>query len=119
MSLRLLVDEDAQDKLLVKFLRDAGHDVITVNQAGLMSETDDIVLDYAKKEKRLLLTFNCDDFQALHEADPIHSGIFVVYHNDNFSKNMSYSEIVQAIANLESAGIPLANQFIRLNHWNY
>jgi hypothetical protein len=32
---------------------------------------------------------------------------------------MSFKAIVRAIANLEAAKVPLANQFISLNHWNY
>jgi predicted nuclease of predicted toxin-antitoxin system len=112
-------DEDAQDKLLVKLLRNAGHDVITVNEAGLMSSSDSIVLDYARTNNRLLLTYNCDDFEELHKAQPLHLGILAVYRDKNSSKNMSFQQIVRAIANLESFGIPLANQFIALNHWNY
>jgi predicted nuclease of predicted toxin-antitoxin system len=56
LSLKLLIDEDAQDKVLVKLLRQAGHEVITVNQAGLMSQPDFIVLDYARNADRILLT---------------------------------------------------------------
>ena len=119
MSLQLLIDEDAQDKLLVKLLREASHDVITVNEASLMSQPDAIVLAYAKEKNRLLLTFNCDDFEALHQENPRHPGILAVYQNANFAKDMSYKKIVGAIANLEASRIPLANQFISLNHWNY
>jgi hypothetical protein len=32
---------------------------------------------------------------------------------------MSFQAIIKAIANLEAAHIPLTNQFIALNHWNY
>jgi hypothetical protein len=32
---------------------------------------------------------------------------------------MSFKAIVNAIANLETANVPLANQFISLNQWNY
>jgi predicted nuclease of predicted toxin-antitoxin system len=69
LSLKLLIDEDAQDKVLVKLLRQAGHEVITVNQAGLMSQPDFIVLDYARNADRILLTLNCRDFQSLHAGD--------------------------------------------------
>ena len=119
MSLNLLIDEDSQAKLLVTLLLQAGHDVLTVNDAGLSGQADSVVFDYARKERRLVLTRNYDDFQALHQANSLHPGILVVYHDDNYSKNMSHQEIVNAIANLETAGIPLANQFIALNHWNY
>ncbi|MBC1196963.1 DUF5615 family PIN-like protein [Microcystis aeruginosa BLCCF158] len=119
MSLKLLIDEDAQDKVLVKLLRQAGHEVITVNEAGLMSQPDFIVLDYARNADRILLTLNCRDFQSLHAADSHHPGILAIYQEANPSKKMSFKAIVNAIANLETAKVPLANQFISLNHWNY
>jgi predicted nuclease of predicted toxin-antitoxin system len=113
------MDEDSQDKILVRLLRRAGHDVITVNEVGLTGQQDPVVLDYARQTLRLLFTFNCDDFQVLHEANPNHPGILVVYHNDDFSKDMGFKAIIRAIANLEAANIPLINQFMTLNHWNY
>lgn len=119
MSLKLFVDEDIQDKLLVKLLRNAGHDVITVNEAGLGGSPDSIVLDYARTNDRLVLTYNCNDFEELHKVQPLHPGILAVYRDNNSSKNMSFKEIVKAIANLEAAMMPLANQFISLNQWNY
>jgi predicted nuclease of predicted toxin-antitoxin system len=119
LSLELLIDEDSQDRLLVKLLRQANHDVITVNEAELMGQPDSVVLNYAKKSNRILLTYNCDDFEALHEANSTHSGILAIYRSSNRSKNMTFKDLVRAIANLESAAFPLANQFISLNHWNY
>lgn len=119
MSLRLLLDEDSQAKRLVNLLKEAGHDVITVNEAGLMSKPDSVVLDYARQEGRVLLTRNCDDFQNIHQLNSVHSGILAVYEYPDSSKNMSYQKIVKAIANLETAGFSLENQFIALNQWNY
>ncbi len=113
------MDEDSQDKHLVRLLRRAGHDVITVNEVSLAGQPDPVVLDYARQTKRNVFTFNCDDFQALHDANPNHPGILVVYHNYDFSKDMSFFAIVKALANLEAANVPLANQFISLNSWNY
>ena len=119
LSLRLLVDEDSQAKRFVNLLKQAGHDVITVNEAGLMSKPDSVVLDYARQEGRTLLTRNCDDFQNLHSLNPVHSGILAVYEYADTSKNMNHQKIVKAIANLETAGFSLDNQFISLNQWNY
>ncbi len=119
MSLRLLIDEDSQAKHLVNLLQSAGHDVITVNQAGLMSKPDSVVLDYAKQEERVLLTRNCDDFQTLHGANANHPGILAVYQHSDSSKSMSYLSIVKSIANLEASDYSLAHQFIPLNQWNY
>ncbi|MGL6338431.1 MAG: DUF5615 family PIN-like protein [Waterburya sp.] len=119
MSLKLLIDEDSQAQPLVNLLRNANHDVLTVNKAGLMSQPDNIVLDYAIQNNRVLLTRNCRDFKALHEINLIHPGILAIYQEANPLKKMSHKDIVKAIANLEFANFSLANQFIALNHWNY
>jgi len=119
LSLRLLIDEDSQAKPLVKMLREALHDVLTVNEAGLQGKIDSLVLDYARQDNRVLLTHNCDDFEELHEANSTHLGILAVYKNDDPSKDMSFRAIVKAISNLEAALVPLAEQFIPLNAWNY
>ncbi len=119
MSLKLLIDEDSQAKPLVSLLRKTGHDVETANEAGLSGKEDFLVLDYARVTNRILLTQNCDDFEALHKTNSKHPGIFVVYQNNNRFKYMSRQELVKAIANIETAGITLTNQFISLNQWNY
>ena len=109
MSLQLLIDEDSQDKRLVKLLRDAGHNVVTVNELELMGQPDSVIFASARNSNRLILTFNCDDFQFLHEGNQ----------NADLSKNMSFKAIVKAIANLEASMISLTKQFISLNQWNY
>lgn len=119
MSLRLLIDEDSQAKLLVDLLKIAGHDVVTINELELSGSDDTIVLDCARKQERVLLTQNCRDFEALHQLNSSHPGILAIYQDNYSSKDMSFKDIVKAIANLEVANIPLANQFISLNHWNY
>ena len=119
MSLKLLIDEDSQALSLIKTLRKANHDVVTANEANLMGQPDDIVLEYATQNNRIVLTRICRDFEALHESSPNHPGIFGVYQEANPLKKMSRQDIVNAIANLEAAQIPLQNQFISLNHWNY
>ena len=119
MSLRLLLDEDIQAKLLVTLLRKAGHDALTINDVNLTGQLDPVILDYARQTNRILLTQNCHDFENLHSINPNHLGILAIYHGDNPSKDMSLKAIVKAISNLEAANIPLVNQFIALNHWNY
>ncbi len=91
MSLKLFIDEDTQDKLLVKLLMNAGHDVLTVNQANLMGQSAPIVLDYARQQSRLLLTYNCQDFENLHKQGKKHSGILAVYQETNPLKRINDS----------------------------
>ncbi len=119
MSLKLLLDEDIQAKLLVTLLKKAGHDALTINDVNLTGQLDPIVFHYAKQTNRIFLTQNCHDFEDLHRINPNHPGILAVYHEANPLKDMSLKAIVKAISNLEAAKIPLVNQFIALNHWNY
>ncbi|MEH1938148.1 MAG: DUF5615 family PIN-like protein [Nostoc sp.] len=84
-------------------LSDSGEIVTTVNEAGLMSKLDSVVLDYARLEERVLLTRNYDDFQTLHKANPNHPGILAVYQHPDLSKSMSYLSIVKSIANIETS----------------
>ena len=95
------------------------HDVISVNEANLSGCPDPVVLDYARQNNRILLTRNCDDFEELHQINPVHAGILAVYQNSELSKNMSYQMIGKAITNLEVSGYILEDQFVILNQWNY
>jgi predicted nuclease of predicted toxin-antitoxin system len=113
------MDEDCQDRLLVKLLRNAGHDVISVNESDLMGQPDSIILDRAKTDKHVLLTYNCDDFENLHQINSNHSGILSVYQNANLFKNIRFKEIVRAINNIEKSEMELNRLFIPLNQWNY
>lgn len=119
MSLALLLDEDSQAKYLVRLLKGAGHNVLTINEADIAGFPDDKVLAYARKYNRILLTRNCDDFQALHQANPNHPGILAIYQDAEPAKNMSYQAIVDTIGNLEAAGLALVNQFVVLNQWKF
>lgn len=119
MSLRLLIDEDTQAHLLVEMLRADGHDVLTVSEASLTAKSDLTVLNFARSQQRVLLTRNCDDFFVLHQVDSAHSGILGVYQDADLKKAMNYTAIVRAIANLENTKLPLQEQFIVLNQYNW
>ena len=119
--MRLLVDEDAQAKWLVNLLRQAGHDVETVGEAGLSGREDAAVLDYARQTDRLLLTYNCDDFKNLHDQQVSHAGILAIYDESDSSKNLTYWEVVRALDTLQNYAHQtewiLSSEFIALNHW--
>jgi len=119
LSLQLLIDEDAQAKPLVRLLKASGHDVLTINDLDMAGTPDEEVLAFAKQKSRLVLTRNCDDFEALHENNADHSRILLVYRDANKSKDMTYEAIVRAINNIEAAGVTFSKQCIRLNQWMY
>ncbi len=84
-----------------------------------MGQSDGIVFNWAKSENRLVLTRNYDDFLLLHQKTSSHPGILVVCLDNDSSKDLSRKAIVKAIANIETAQIPLASEFVVLNQWNY
>jgi len=122
MSLRLLLDEDTQANRFIRLLRDAGHDVETATEAGLIHKPDTLVLSYARQNERLVLTRNCAHFHALHMSQVEPSGVLAIFQH-NTDSDLSDVQIVQAIATLEKfsreAGWAFETEFIVLNQWHW
>jgi predicted nuclease of predicted toxin-antitoxin system len=72
-----LYADDGFPKVVTQLLRQFGHDVLTVQEAGQANERipDDQVLAFATIEGRAVLTVNRDDFIRLHRISPDHAGI--------------------------------------------
>ena len=121
MSLRLLLDEDTQSRRLTHLLREAGHDVQTATEAGLIHKPDPEVLAHSRREGRMVITRNCDHFLALHRTGPESPGILAIYQH-NTPSDLSDVDVVRAVATLEVVSTetqwPLAGQFIVLNQWH-
>lgn len=115
--MKLLLDEDSQGAALVRLLRAAGHDVETVNEAGLTSQDDSTVLAYARRTGRVLLTRNGRDFLRLHQADNRHLGILMEHQDADPAKNMTYPQIAAAIGKIEVSGWNLPGEFVGINAW--
>jgi hypothetical protein len=103
----------------VRLLEAAGHDVTTVNAESLQGLDDGAVLRQATASGRVLLTRNAADFLALHQANLTHAGVVAIYQDADPTKNMSYAEIVRALGNLESSGVPVAGAFHVLNAFRW
>ncbi len=119
MILRIYLDDCAYSKTLVQFLQKAGHDVLTPADAGTTGFADDFHLRRASDESRVLITKDVDDFAALHQNDPAHSGILGIYQYNDPSKDMSAADIVNAIGNLVQAGVPIPGNYWILNQWQF
>lgn len=64
----------------VRHLRALGHDVLTAGEAGLSNKRipDHVVLEYATRLGRAVVTLNWQDFADLHQDDPGgHAGVIV------------------------------------------
>ena len=84
MRFRFYANENLTAEL-VETLRQLGHDVLTSYEAGNANQRipDDQVLTTATAEGRAVLTFNRDDFLALHRSGLDHSGIVVCKDDSN------------------------------------
>ena len=118
-GLNLLLDEDSQGRSVVRLLREAGHNVLTVGEAGLRSRSDSQVLEFAIQKDRVLLTRNVRDFELLHHSVAIHPGILVEHQDRDPAKNMRDADIVNAITNIERSGWNPVGEFISLNAWSF
>jgi predicted nuclease of predicted toxin-antitoxin system len=80
LFVRLYFDRHVMTRLAVD-LRGRGYDVLTTEEAGKDTASDEEQLAFATAEKRVILTFNIRDFAPLHEtwqaAGRPHAGIIV------------------------------------------
>lgn len=71
---------------VVQELRNLGHNVLTVREAGNadLAIPDNEVLAFATAESRIVITLNRRDFIHLHNAQPNHTGIIVCTYDADF-----------------------------------
>ena len=96
---------------VVKILRNLGHDVLTVQEAGKANQKipDDEVLAFAISTNRAVVTLNRPDFIRLHRLSSDHNGIIVCTNDQNWERLAA--RIDEAISNLET----LRGMLIRVN----
>lgn len=73
---------------VTELLRNLGHDVLTVQEAGNANQRipDELVLAFAVGQERSILTINRIDFIRLHRRDNQHFGIVVCTNNRNWEQ---------------------------------
>ena len=81
---RLYADEQFPFEV-VEHLCDLGHDVLTVQAAGNanLKIPDDLVLEFATSNERVVLNINSKDFKRLHRSQTSHAGIIICTDDDN------------------------------------
>ena len=79
-KIKLYIDEDLTDRLAVA-LRSRGYDVISAHEVNMRGKTDKEQLEFAVKNKRVILTRNVKHFVALQREyfkhGLLHNGILV------------------------------------------
>lgn len=119
--MKLYLDDDIAQALLVNLLRRDGHDVSVPADFGMAGQKDAAHLRRAVREQAVFLSQNYDDFRLLHElileTQGHHPGILIVRKDNDPTRDMRPPQVVRALRNLISAGVPLADEYVILNHW--
>ena len=88
--MRLYLDDDIASSVLVRALRQAGHDVQIPSDAGLSVSSDPAHLTHALREGRVTMTRNHEDFEELHllirQAQGTHPRIFAIRRDNEGEK---------------------------------
>ena len=120
-SMRIYLDDDSIELLLIRFLRQGRHDVQLPADVALRGSDDAVHLTHSIHEDRVMITRNYRDFENLHnliaEAKGHHSGMLVVRRDNDARRNMKPHDIVRAIQNLVASGLPVADSYHELNQW--
>jgi hypothetical protein len=119
--MRIYLDDDSAATLLVRLLRQAGHDVQIPADVGLTGEDDAIHLTGAVQDDRVFLSHNHRDFENLHNLIMVtqghHPGILVVRKDNNRKRDLDAQGIVRAIHKLLASGFALVDTLHILNYW--
>ena len=105
--MRPYLDDDIASALLVRALRQAGHDVQIPFHVGMSGNSDAAHLIHAIRERRVTMTRNHEDFEELHllirQAQGAHPGILAVRRDNDPRRNLNPKDMVRALRNLENA----------------
>ena len=119
--MKLYLDDDTASPLLVRLLQKARHDVQVPADISLSGEDDAVHFRFAALGDRAIITGNYVDFLNLHhlvvQLQGHHAGVLVVRRDNDPKRDLTPAGVVKALRNLLAANVPLADQYIILNHW--
>ena len=119
--MRVYLDDDLDSNALIGLLRLAGHGVVSPRFVETRGIADRDHLLYAASNELVLLTANPRDFITLHNQwqsqQQVHSGILIVYRENDPGRSLNFRQIVEAVTNLEQSGLTIPNQVYNLNFW--
>lgn len=115
-QIRLYLDEDTINKALIRALRNADLDVVTVKDAGRLGLPDEDQLAWAIAQERVIYSYNIGDFCRLHRdfmlTERMHAGIILVSQRD-YSIGQQLRGLLRLIANQSDER--MVNQLVFLN----
>jgi predicted nuclease of predicted toxin-antitoxin system len=119
--MRIYLDDNTTDPLLISELRKRGHGVVLPSDAALSGASDARHFVHAIREELVVVTRDYGDFTDLHDvviaAGGEHPGIFLSRFDGDPTKDMKPRGMAAAVDRIEVSGLPLINQLFVLNHW--
>jgi len=116
-QIRLYLDEDTIKGALIKALKNADLDVVTVADAGKLGDSDKEQLLWATEQERAIYSFNIGDFCRLHTefmAQQIsHTGIILA--PQQYSIGQQLRGLLKLVANTSAKDIE--NQLVFLSSY--
>lgn len=117
-QIRLYLDEDTMKNPLIKALRNADLDVVTVADANRLGYGDREQLIWATEQKRTIYSFNIGDFCRLHHNCMLqskqHTGI-ILASQQQYSIGQQLKGLLRLVASKSAEDI--ANQLIFLSSY--
>ena len=114
----LYLDEDTIKSSLVKALRNADLDIITVIDAGMLGRSDEDQLSCSTQRKRVIYSFNIGDFCKLHRDYMVegktHAGI-ILAPQQQYSIGKQLAGLLRIVA--ANSSEDMINQLIFLNSY--
>lgn len=118
MTIRLYLDEDTVRHSLIEALRSRGVDVLTPLECSMIQQPDEMQLEYAASQSRVLYSYNVSDFCRLHAqwmaTQRAHSGI-VVARQQQYSVGEQMRRLLRLIAVKSATG--MGNELQFLSYW--
>lgn len=119
MQICLYLDEDAMAHSLVREFRARGIDVVTAGSEGKLGETDEIQLEFATTQNRVIYTYNIADYARLHAeyllAGRNHTGIILV-HQSRLTLGEQIRRTLKLIAALSTEDMQNRSEY--LSSWS-
>lgn len=117
-QIRLYLDEDTIKGALIKALKNADLDVVTVADAGKLGDSDKEQLLWATEQKRAIYSFNIGDFCRLHNQfitqQISHAGI-IIAPQQQYSIGQQLRGLLKLVANTSAKEIE--NQLVFLSSY--
>jgi hypothetical protein len=115
----LYLDEDAGSRSLAREFRARGINVATAASEGMLGESDETQVEFAKAQGRIIYTFNVGDFYKIHadyiEQGKTHAGMILV-HQKRFSLGEQIRRTLTLLAKLSAEDMQTRVEF--LSAWN-